>query len=189
MAGVLSVLGNELVAGTGSGSASGSDRRPWSRTGCTRVATGSPRLPSVIGAIGVMLGCPLADAIVGMVITMAIRAVLRGAATDVFRRLMDAVDLVLIDQAQGVLSATSGVRSVDRVRTRLIGHTLHIEADLAVADSVAASVALREAHDLAHRCELELRAGASPVSRARQRTSSTMRLHTTPTRSFVEPAG
>lgn len=79
---------------------------------------GFTSLAVVVGAIGVMLGFPLADPIIGLVITAAIFAVLRRAATCVFRRLMDAVGPRLIDQAEGVLSATPGVRSVDRVRMR-----------------------------------------------------------------------
>ena len=45
---------------------------------------------SVLGAAGVALGFPLADPLVGLLITAAILVVLRDAAREVYRRLMDA---------------------------------------------------------------------------------------------------
>ena len=157
VAGFLGFLGNELVAvyririGRRIGSAALVADGLHART------DGFTSLAVVLGAIGVILGFPLADPIIGLLITVAILAVLRGAATDVFRRLMDAVDPALIDQAEGVLGSVPGVQAVDRVRMRWLGHALHAEADLAVDDSEG----LQEAHDLAHRCERELRAGVA----------------------------
>lgn len=49
------------------------------------------------------LGFPLADPIIGLVITAAIVAVLRSAARDVFRRLMDGVEPELVDDAETAL--------------------------------------------------------------------------------------
>jgi divalent metal cation (Fe/Co/Zn/Cd) transporter len=79
-------------------------------------------LAVVIGAIGVMAGFPLADPIVGLLITVAILAVLRGAARDIYRRLMDAVDPDLVDAAEAAVRDVPGVRSVDSVQLRWIGH-------------------------------------------------------------------
>src|SRR6202012_612865 len=53
---------------------------------------GFTSLAVLVGAGGVALGFPLADPIVGLVITFAILAVLRTAVRDVFRRLIDGVD-------------------------------------------------------------------------------------------------
>ena len=53
---------------------------------------GFTSLAVLVGAGGVALGFPLADPIVGLVITVAILAVLRTAVRDVFRRLIDGVD-------------------------------------------------------------------------------------------------
>ncbi len=60
------------------------------------------------GAAGVAVGIPWADPIVGLLITVAILAVLRTAARDVYRRLMDVVDPALVDLAERSLSATPG---------------------------------------------------------------------------------
>ena len=86
----------------------------------------------MLGAIGVMLGFPLADPIVGLLITVAILVVLRGAARDIYRRLMDAVDPDLVDAAQAALTQVPGVQGVDAVRLRWIGHRMRAEADITV---------------------------------------------------------
>ena len=53
----------------------------------------------VLGTGGVALGFPPADPIIGLLITVAILFVLRDAAKEVFRRLMDAVDPATVEAA------------------------------------------------------------------------------------------
>ena len=77
---------------------------------------GFTSLAVLLGAGGVALGFPLADPVVGLVITVAILAVLCTAGRDVFRRLMDGVDPGLVETAQATLAARPGVRSVRSVR-------------------------------------------------------------------------
>ena len=55
--------------------------------------------------------------------------VLRDAARQVYRRLMDAVDESLVDEVEQVLEGTPGVRRTGTVRVRWIGHTLRAEAE------------------------------------------------------------
>ncbi len=62
------------------------------------------------------LGLPLADPIIGLLMTMAIVAVLRGAVRDIFRRLIDGVDPGLVDAAEAALAAEPGVTEVRSVR-------------------------------------------------------------------------
>ena len=54
-------------------------------------------------------GFPRADAVVGLLITLAVLAVLRDAARDVYRRLMDAVDPALVDLVEAAARRTEGV--------------------------------------------------------------------------------
>ncbi|WP_324277014.1 cation transporter dimerization domain-containing protein [Blastococcus brunescens] len=88
---------------------------------------------------------------IGLVITVAILAVLRTAARDVYRRLMDAVDPALVDEAERSLLATPGVTAVRAVRMRWIGHALHAEADLDIDGTASLSDAHALAHDAEHR--------------------------------------
>ncbi|OBK48806.1 cation diffusion facilitator family transporter [Mycobacterium sp. 1081908.1] len=149
-AGVIGFLGNEVVAmyririGRRIGSAALVADGLHART------DGFTSLAVLFGAGGVALGYPLADPIVGLVITVAILAVLRGAVRDIFRRLMDAVDPELIDTAEATLAARPGVRSVRSVRMRWIGHRLHADAELDIDPDTSLENAHRIAHDAEH---------------------------------------
>jgi len=98
---------------------------------------GFTSLAVVVGAIGVLAGFPLADPVVGLLITVAILFVLKGAATDIYRRLMDAVDPDLVDAAEASLRATPGVVDVDDLRLRWIGHRVRAETGIVVDSRIS----------------------------------------------------
>ena len=79
-----------------------------------------------------LAGFPLADPIIGLLITVAILFVLRGAARDIYRRLMDAVDPGLVDAAERALASTPGVMAVEDVRLRWVGHRVRAEVGVVV---------------------------------------------------------
>ena len=106
---------------------------------------GLTSLAVLIGAIGVAVGFPLADPLVGLLITVAILFVLRSAARDIYRRLMDAVDPALVGDIARLLDDTAGVDSVDSIRVRWTGHALRAEISIACQ----ASLPLTDAHDVA----------------------------------------
>jgi cation diffusion facilitator family transporter len=115
---------------------------------------GFTSLAVLAGAGGVALGLDWADPAVGLLITVAIVMVLRQAAREVYRRLMDAVDPVLVDQAEETLRGVDGVLGVGEVRIRWIGHRLRAECEIVVrpdATVVAAHrVAVEAEHALLH---------------------------------------
>lgn len=161
-AGLVGFIGNELVAmyrirvGRRIGSAALVADGLHART------DGFTSLAVLLGAGGVALGIPLADPIVGLIITVAILAVLRTAARDVFRRLMDGVDPALVDSAEAALAAEPGVTRVRNVKMRWIGHRLHAEAEL----DIDASVTLADAHRIAHQAEHSLTHAVPKLSTA-----------------------
>lgn len=113
---------------------------------------GFTSLAVLLGAGGAALGWWWADPVVGLLIIIAIAVVLRDAAREVYRRLMDAVDPALTKEAESTLSAIPGVRDVAAVRMRWIGHRLHAEADLVVDDDLN----VRAAHEIAADAEHQL---------------------------------
>jgi cation diffusion facilitator family transporter len=151
-AGVIGFLGNELVAryrirvGRRIGSAALVADGLHART------DGFTSLAVVAAAGGAFAGWRWADPVVGLAITLAIVVVLRDAAREVYRRLMDAVDPDLVDRAEATLRAVAGVRDVTAVRLRWIGHHLHAEADLVVD----ADLSLIAAHEVAADAEHQL---------------------------------
>jgi len=112
---------------------------------------GLTSLAVLLGAGGVALGWQWADPVVGLVITVAILAVLRQAAREVFRRLMDAVDPALVDQVESVVRKTQGVRDVGEVRLRWIGHALRAECEVSVDPALTVVAAHRIAEEAEHR--------------------------------------
>ncbi|MFH8976781.1 cation diffusion facilitator family transporter [Streptomyces sp. NPDC017890] len=106
-------------------------------------------LAVLLSAGGAALGWRFADPVVGLAITVAIVLVLRDAAREVFRRLMDAVDPALVDRAERVLGEVAGVRGVGELRLRWIGHRLRAEVALVVDGEVT----VRQAHRIAVEAE------------------------------------
>jgi cation diffusion facilitator family transporter len=115
---------------------------------------GFTSLAVLIGAGGVALGWDWADPVMGLVITVAILAVLYQAAREVYRRLMDAVDPALVDRAEQTLRATPGVLDVGLVRLRWLGHQLRAECEIVVNGDITAlqahEIAVNAEHDLLH---------------------------------------
>lgn len=150
LAGLVGFIGNEWVAlyrirvGHRIGSAALIADGLHART------DGFTSLAVLCSAGGVALGFPLADPIVGLLITAAILAVLRTAARDVFRRLFDGVDPAMVDAAEQALAARPGVQAVRSVRMRWIGHRLHADAELDVDPALDLAQAHRIAHDAEH---------------------------------------
>ena len=139
VAAVIGFAGNELVAryrirvGRRIGSAALVADGLHART------DGFTSLAVLLGVGGAAVGWDWADPVVGLLITVAILAVLRQAAREVYRRLMDAVDPVLVEQAEQALCATPGVLGVGQVRLRWIGHQLRAECEV-IVDAGASAV-------------------------------------------------
>ena len=151
VAGLIGFAGNEIVAGFRIRVGRRIGSAALVADGLHARTDGITSLAVVAGAIGVLAGYPLADPIVGLLITVAILAVLRGAARDIYRRMMDAVDPHLVDAAEASLRSVPGVRDVDDLRLRWIGHRIRAETDLAVDGRLTLADAHRIAHEAQHR--------------------------------------
>lgn len=108
-------------------------------------ADGFTSLAVVFGALGVLAGFPVADPVVGILITIAILFVLRGAVIDIGRRLLDAVDPGLVDSAEASLRSVAGVTDVDQLQLRWVGHRIRAEAGVLVDPTLS----VVEGHDIA----------------------------------------
>ena len=118
VAGIVGLVGNELVAlyrireGNAIGSAALVADGYHART------DGFTSLAVALGAVGVWAGFERADALVGLGISIAIFAVLRGAARQVYYRLMDAVDPAIVGQVETVAADFAWGRGCHRPRVR-----------------------------------------------------------------------
>ena len=87
----------------------------------------------VLGAAGVWLGYPLADPVVGLIITLAIFGIVWQSTKAVFTRLLDGVEPGVVEEIRHAARHVSAVREVRNVRARWLGHRLTTELDVAVA--------------------------------------------------------
>ena len=139
-AGVIGFAGNEIVAvyrirvGQKIGSAALVADGVHART------DGFTSLAVVFGAVGVMLGFPLADPIIGLLISAAIIVLLFGTVKSIGRRLMDGIEPDLVARAQSALEGTHGILAVPRLQLRWVGHRLQGAAIIVVADAELSSI-------------------------------------------------
>ena len=172
-AGIIGFAGNELVAiyrirvGQKIGSSALVADGLHART------DGFTSLAVALGAIGVLAGYPLADPIVGLLITVAILFVLNGASSEVFRRLLDGVEPELVDQAEKSLVGTPGVIGIDSIQLRWIGHQLHAETSIEVDPTLD----LATAHNIAHLAHHRLRSDVPKLADATVHVSPAFKRH------------
>src|SRR5215216_566967 len=115
---------------------------------------GLTSLAVLFGAIGVWLGYPLADPVIGLFITVMILRIVWDAAKSVFTRLLDGVDPKVGDEIKDTAGHVEGVEDVSEVRVRWLGHRLHAELNVAVRPELSVEqghdIAIKVRHDLLH---------------------------------------
>lgn len=141
-AAVVGFLGNEWVAGYRIRTGRRIGSAALVADGLHARTDGLTSLAVLLSAGGAAVGWQWADPVVGLGVTAAILLVLGGAAREVFRRVLDGVDPVLVDRAEHTLCAVPGVQQVGEVRMRWIGHRLRAE----VAVVLDGKLPLRDAH-------------------------------------------
>jgi cation diffusion facilitator family transporter len=119
-------------------------------------------LAVLAGAIGIWLGYPLADPIVGVLITIAIFGIVLQSGKAVFSRLLDGVETDVIDEINHAAHHVEGVEEVTDVRSRWIGHRLHAEVNIAVTPHLSVA----EGHTIAKEVQHQLFHHLSYLSRA-----------------------
>ncbi len=112
---------------------------------------GLTSLAVLAGAAGVWLGFPLADPLVGPLITLAIFAIVWQSARAIFTRMLDGVEPHVLDEAEHAARHVTGVRDVADVRGRWVGHQLHLELNVAVEATLTVAEAHAIAKEVRHR--------------------------------------
>ncbi len=111
---------------------------------------GFTSLAVVFGAIGVWLGFPLADPIVGLLITIAIFGIVWQSSKAVFVRMLDGVDPAITGEIRHAAAHVAGVRQVLDVKARWLGHRLHADVGVQVSPGMTVADADRLAESLRH---------------------------------------
>jgi cation diffusion facilitator family transporter len=144
---------------------------------------GFTSLSVLIGVVGVVIGFPIVDPIVGIGISVAILFIVKDAAKAIWIRLIDGIEPEILSQIEHAPMHVSGVLSVNDVRARWVGHKVYtdvaIEVDPAISvaagDMIAINVeqALREHVRLLGQAVVRLSPSRpSQSSRLRQMTTT-----------------
>ena len=89
--------------------------------------------------MGVWVGYPLADPIVGLLITAAILWLVGQAGRMVVIRAVDGVDPEVLTRIRHAAQHVLGVQAVTEVQARWVGHRLRTELSIAVAPTLSVS--------------------------------------------------
>jgi len=108
----------------------------------------------LFGAVGVGLGYPQADPLVGLVITLIIFKIVWDSGQSLFSRLLDGVDPGVIDEIKHAANHVEGVADITEIRVRWMGHRLWVEINIAVRSDLTVerghAIATEVRHALLH---------------------------------------
>ena len=113
---------------------------------------GFTSLAVVLGAFGVWLGYPMADPIIGLLITIAIFGIVWQSSRSVLTRMLDGVEPGTIEEIRHAAEHVPGINQVVEAKARWLGHELH--ADIVIA--VDATLPLAKANAIAAALQAEL---------------------------------
>jgi cation diffusion facilitator family transporter len=154
VASVVGFLGNEAVAifrikvGQAIGSAA------LIADGYHARVDGWTSLAVLVGALGVWLGYPVADPVIGLLITAAILWIVWQSGALVVIRALDGVDQEIIAELRHAAEHIPEVQGVTEVQARWVGHHLRAEMSITVAPALSVAdghaIAKEVRHQLLH---------------------------------------
>lgn len=147
-AGIIGFLGNEAVAVFRIRVGREINSAALIADGYHARTDGFTSLAVVLGAIGVWLGFPLTDPIVGLLITVAIFGIVWQSSKAVFTRMLDGVEPAIVDEVRHAAEHVEGVRAVLEVKARWLGHRLHVDVGAQIDGAITVAEADRVVKDL-----------------------------------------
>lgn len=152
IAGIIGFVGNEIVAVLRIRVGREINSAALIADGYHARTDGFTSLAVVLGVIGVWLEYPLADPIVGLLITLAIFGIVWQSAKSVLTRMLDGVDPNLVYEIRHSVEHVSGQKKILAVKARWLGHQLHTD----VAVSVDEKLSVADADQVAEKIRKEL---------------------------------
>lgn len=113
---------------------------------------GFTSLAVLLGAIGVIMGFPLADPVIGLAITITILKIVWDSAKSVFGRMLDGVEPEVFDEIKHALTHVNGISEVLNIKARWTGHKLLAEIYIKVPQGIS----VEKAHETIEEIEHEL---------------------------------
>ena len=141
IAGVVGFIGNEAVAVFRIKVGREMNSAALIADGYHARTDGLTSLAVVLGALGVWLGFPLADPIIGLLITIAIFGIVWQSARAVITRSLDGVEPGVVEEIRHAAEHVSGIQQVVDTKARWLGHKLHADVTVRVADTLSVAQA------------------------------------------------
>ncbi len=135
-AGVVGFLGNEIAALIRIRAGKAINSAALIADGYHARADGLTSLAVVVGAAGVWIGFPLADPIVGIVITVTIFGIVWQSSKAVVTRMLDGIEPGIVRDLKHAVGHAPEVKDVPNVRARYVGHRLQGEVTVAIDPSL-----------------------------------------------------
>lgn len=147
-AGVIGFIGNEAVAVFRIRVGRQMNSAALIADGYHARTDGLTSLAVVLGALGVWLGFPLADPIIGLLITITILGIVWQSARAVLTRSLDGVEPGITAEIYHAAEHVPGVERVISAKARWIGHLLHADVAIAADRTIPLAAATGIARDL-----------------------------------------
>jgi cation diffusion facilitator family transporter len=148
VAGIIGFVGNEVVAVFRIRVGREIESAALIADGYHARTDGLTSLAVVIGAAGVWFGFPVADPLIGLLITVAIFGIVWQSGKAVLTRMLDGVEPKTIQGVHHAAEHVPGLKLQD-VKARWLGHRLHadivvsVDPSLSVADATEKTAALK----------------------------------------------
>jgi len=114
-------------------------------------ADGLTSLAVLLGAIGIWVGYPRVDPLVGLVITVVIFKIVWDSGKSLLSRLLDGVDPEVIDEVKhAAADHVSDVLEVTEVRVRWLGHRMLADVNIAVKSALSVEAGHEIAREVRH---------------------------------------
>jgi divalent metal cation (Fe/Co/Zn/Cd) transporter len=117
----------------------GSQRRPSTTSAAD--PTGFTSLSVLIGVVGVLLGFPIVDPIVGIGISIAILFIVKDAAKAIWIRLIDGIEPDILSEIENAPTHVNGVLAVHDVRACWVGHKVYTDVAISVDPQISVRAA------------------------------------------------
>jgi len=150
IAGVIGFIGNEAVAIFRIRVGREIESAALIADGYHARTDGFTSLAVVLGAVGVWAGFPLADPIIGLLITIAILGIVWQSSKAVLTRMLDGVEPEVIEEIRHAAEHVPGVKRIIDTRARWIGHQLHTDVAIDVGNDRSLTEAKGIAASLHH---------------------------------------
>lgn len=150
LASLVGFVGNELVAmmQIRVGQKIGSDA--MIADGQHARVDGLTSLAVLIAVFGTLIGLPILDPIIGIVIAFAIVGITWNAIKAVWYRLMDAVDPHLVEHIEEHIRTVEGVQDIPTLRLRWVGHRMYGVCTIVATTDMTVLESQTLIHDVQH---------------------------------------